>query len=66
PLRGWAYKHGTFPTVAKLARRYMAVQTSSAAPERLFSVHRRNTITTKKRKRLSGKLAADIFFCPAL
>ncbi|CAN0125823.1 unnamed protein product, partial [Laminaria digitata] len=35
-LKWWAGKQSTFPTVAKLAREYLAVQASSAASERLF------------------------------
>ena len=49
----WTGKHTTFenfPTVAKLSRKYLAVQASSAASERLFSGG--NTIT-EKRNRLS-------------
>ena len=59
PLKWRAGKQSTFPTVAKLARKYLAVQASSAASKRLFSGG--NTIT-KKRNRLSGEMAADIIF----
>ncbi|CAN0483777.1 unnamed protein product, partial [Laminaria digitata] len=37
-LKWWAGKQSTFPTVAKLARKHLAVQASSAASESLFSV----------------------------
>ena len=60
PLKWWAGKQSRFLNVAKLARKYLAVQASSAASERLFSVGG-NTIT-KKRNRLSGEMAADIIF----
>ncbi|CAN0387172.1 unnamed protein product [Laminaria digitata] len=46
-----------FPTVAKLARKHLAVQTAS---ESLFSVG--GSTITKKRNRLSGEMAADIIF----
>ncbi|CAM9150236.1 unnamed protein product, partial [Laminaria digitata] len=50
-LKWWAGKQSTFPTVAKLARKHLAVQASSAASESLFSVEekarrsRRSAIT---------------------
>ncbi|CAN0515879.1 unnamed protein product, partial [Laminaria digitata] len=59
-LKWWAGKQSTFPTFAKLARKYFAVQASSAASQRLFSVGG-NTIT-KKHNRLSGEMTADIIF----
>ncbi|CAN0015319.1 unnamed protein product, partial [Laminaria digitata] len=58
-LKWWAGKQSTFPTVAKLARKHLAVQASSTASESLFSV--RSTIT-KKSNHLSGEVAADIIF----
>ncbi|CAN0429881.1 unnamed protein product, partial [Laminaria digitata] len=56
-LKWWAGKQSTFPTVAKLARKHLAVQASSAASQSLFSVG--GSTTTKKRNRLSGEMAAD-------
>ena len=45
----WSGKQSTFPTVAKLVRKYLAVRASSAVSERLFS---RGNTTTKNRSRL--------------
>lgn len=60
PLGWWAQNQDTFPHVAELARKYLAVQASSASSEHLFSTSG-NTITAK-RKRLSGDRASDILF----
>ncbi|CAN0381892.1 unnamed protein product, partial [Laminaria digitata] len=50
-LKWWAGKQSTFPTVAKLAHKHLAVQAPSAASQSLFSVG--GSTTTKKRNRLS-------------
>ncbi|CAN0461813.1 unnamed protein product [Ectocarpus sp. 12 AP-2014] len=37
PLKWWIQKQEMFPTLSKLAVKYLAVQATSAASERLFS-----------------------------
>ncbi|CAN0566190.1 unnamed protein product, partial [Laminaria digitata] len=51
-LKWWAGKQNTFPTVAKLARKHLAMQASSAASESLLSVG--GSTITRKRNRLSN------------
>lgn len=58
PLKWWAEKQSTFPTVTKLDRKYIAVETPSAAPECLYSVG--ENMLTKKRNRLSRDMAAEV------
>ncbi|CAN0493112.1 unnamed protein product [Scytosiphon promiscuus] len=48
------------PHLAKLARKYLAVQASSAASERLFS--QAGLVLTDKRNRMSGETAANVVF----
>lgn len=62
PLKWWATKAIAYPTVAKIARKYLAVQASSAASERLFSVDGNTVAVAEKRNRVSGERAADIIF----
>lgn len=49
-----------FPHLARFVRKYLAVQASSAASERLFAVAG-NTVT-EKRSRLTADHASDILF----
>ncbi|CAN0433173.1 unnamed protein product [Laminaria digitata] len=49
-----------YPHIAILARKYLAVQASSAASERVFS--QGGLVVTKKRNRLSGEMVGDIVF----
>ena len=58
-LGWWAKAQWVYPHVAILARKYLAVQASSAASERVFSV---GLVVTKTRNRLSGDRVADIVF----
>lgn len=37
PLKWWAEHESTFPSIAKLARKYLCVQATSVASERAFS-----------------------------
>ncbi|CAN0118585.1 unnamed protein product [Laminaria digitata] len=51
-----------YPTLAKLARKYLAVQGSSAALERLCSSG--GTAVTEKRNQIGGEKAAEkSYFC---
>ena len=59
PLTWCAGKSSTLPTVAKLVRKYLAEQASSAASERLFPVEANRIIS--KRNRLRGETAAVFF-----
>lgn len=60
PRKWWARKETAYPTVAKLARKYLAVQGSSVALERMFCVDR--TAIAEKRGQMDGEKAADIIF----
>lgn len=60
PLGWWEKSERLFPHLAKLARKYLAVQVSSAAPERLYSAS--GLAKRKKRNSLCDDTAADIFF----
>jgi hypothetical protein len=60
PLEWWR-KHATqLPTLAALARRYLAVQATSAECERVFSLA--GLILSKRRLRLNGSLADMIIY----
>lgn len=59
-LAWWAKAQRVYPHIARLARKYLAVQASSAASERVFSVG--GLVITKHRNRLSGERVADIVF----
>lgn len=60
PRKWWASKEETYPTLAKMAREYLAVQVSSAPLERLFSAA--GVAITEKRRKMGGEKAADIIF----
>lgn len=60
PLAWWENSERLFPHLAKLARKYLAVQPSCAAPERLFSEN--GLANRKTRNSLSDETAADIIF----
>lgn len=60
PIAWWRESERLFPHLAKLARKYLAVQASSAAPERWFSP--RGLAHAKRRNGLSDDTAADIIF----
>lgn len=59
-LGWWAKAQRVYPHIATLARKYLAVQASSAASERVFSVG--GLVVTKTRNRLSGERVEDIVF----
>ena len=52
PLKWWRAKEKTYPKLAWLARRILAIPATSAASERLFSIV--GLLITAKRNRLSG------------
>lgn len=60
PLGWWRQNEMLYPHIARLARKYLAVQASSAASERLFS--QAGLVVTAKRNRMTGDTAADIIF----
>ena len=60
PRKWWASKEESYPTLAKLSRKYLAVQGSSAPLERLLSVG--GSAITEKRNKMDGDMASDIIF----
>ena len=62
PLAWWRQNQLLYPHLAKLARKYLAVQASTAASERLFS--QAGVVVTSNRNRMSGDTAADITILP--
>ena len=70
PLRDWWLKDGsngqpggmrhTFPTVYKLAKKYLAIPASSASAERAFSIS--GNIITALRSQLSAKNVGSLHF----
>ncbi|CAN0385686.1 unnamed protein product [Ectocarpus sp. 13 AM-2016] len=60
PLKWWMQKQDMFPTLSKLAVKYLAVQATSAASERLLS--EAALIITAKRNRLHDVNAENILF----
>jgi hypothetical protein len=59
-LAWWKNNESSFPVLAQLARRYLAVPASSAPSERLFS-RLKDTLTTK-RVRMSGETLSQLLF----
>lgn len=60
PLAWWKTKEEIYPTLAPLARKYLAVQATSASSERLFSTA--GNIVTVKRARLTDDNVENIAF----
>lgn len=60
PLKWWKQKEELYPTLSKLAFRFLAVQATSAASERLFSTAK--LIMTDKRSRLTDDNAENHIF----
>ncbi|CAM2722852.1 unnamed protein product [Rotaria socialis] len=60
PLSFWKKKHDSYPVLAKVAARILAVPATSAAVEREFSFT--GNIITQKRARLSPDTVNDIVF----
>ena len=60
PLEWWRIKRFEYPLMARLARKYLAVQGSSTNAERVMS--RMGLILTKKRMAMKGELFSEIMF----
>ncbi len=61
PLEWWRKNKVKFPTVAKLARKYLTLPASSVASERMFSLA--GNIVSESRNRLADDAIKDIVFC---
>ena len=59
-LPWWKQKQVVYPTLAVLAKKYLAIEATSAASERLFSKARR--ITTGDRNRLAPEVAGQLLY----
>ena len=59
-LQWWAKHAPVFPKLAKVARRFLSVQATSAASERVFS--RSGGVSTKIRNRLNGETLQMLTF----
>jgi hypothetical protein len=57
-LQWWASNEGSFPTLARLARRHLAMQATSVSSERLFSTA--GMILSPTRSRLSPESAREL------
>ena len=60
PLQWWKENHLRFPILALLARKYLAVQPTSASSERVFSKALR--LLSAKRSRMDPAFAGKAFF----
>jgi len=60
PLDWWKINEKRFPTIAILARKYLSVQASNAAAERVFSTC--GNVLNKKRSRLGPEYVNDLVF----
>lgn len=60
PLQWWKGKKHQFPLLSQLARQYLAVQATSAPPERIFSVASR--IITNMRTQMKPEVASQLEF----
>ena len=60
PLRWWAANVTSYPLVAKVAWRLLAIPATSVASERLFS--KAGDVITKKRNRLAPTKADRVVF----
>lgn len=61
PLEWWRMNKMSYPTVSKLARKYLGIPASSVASERLFSYS--GGVVADKRSRLGDDAVSDIVFC---
>src|ERR1700691_5483376 len=63
PLAYWRDRRdpALFPILGRLARRYLAIQSSSAAVERVFSVS--GNLVTKRRASLAKDTVEDLVLC---
>ena len=60
PLQWWKSKEEVYPTLSEVALKYLAVQATSAASERLFSEAK--LVLTDKRNRLKDDNVEDVIF----
>jgi len=63
PLPWWSQRKGEFPLLARLARKFLAIQISSASVERLFSDG--GNVVTKKRCSLASDTLEDLVLVKA-
>jgi len=60
PLSWWKKNETRFPYLARLAKKYLAIQASSASPERLFSIA--GNLITDRRSSLTPDHVKEIMF----
>lgn len=60
PLEWWQKHEQIYPTLAKIARRFLGVVATSVPSERLFS--KSGNMVTEKRNRLSGEKLEKMLF----
>lgn len=60
PLLWWRDHEKDFPRISKAAKKYLAVQGTSVASERVFS--KGGKVITEERTRLTGQHAAELIF----
>lgn len=60
PFQWWRQHEGQFPTIALLAKKYMAIPASSAPSERVFSLAK--NILTRRRYRLDPQRLERLVF----
>ena len=60
PLEWWKQKEGSFPNLAALARKYLAIPASSVSAERIFSLA--GNLISKKICRLSPDTVDMLIF----
>ena len=59
-LEFWKKEESSFPYLAKIAKKYLGVQASSVAVERMFSIS--GHIFSLKRRRLGDIMFADLVY----
>jgi zinc finger BED domain-containing protein 1 (E3 SUMO-protein ligase ZBED1) len=60
PVEWWRRNRGTYPVMARLARKYLAVKATSVPSEQLFSAA--GNLITEKRSRLSDSIVSQLLF----
>jgi zinc finger BED domain-containing protein 1 (E3 SUMO-protein ligase ZBED1) len=64
PIIWWKANRHAYPTLAKLARKYLAIKATSVPSEQLFSAA--GNIVTEKRTRLKPKVVSDLIFVKSI